>query len=324
MEVDEETAWWRCAYYAYLDSERALDLFEEDEACRHAAESLSGTVEGFLEGKLNFGTLKYRMDNVSAESGSVFPPRSVGSVLSDLALGVPIDDLEPALRKAALLPEDLGEAKGALMDFDDAMEGEVSRGHLKRPQARPERWADLMACLWHIQSPSDWPYLDLAALSYLREREEVDPTDPLQGYAEYAGYLKRLAERTGGDMVSLGHLLAAMGAGDLEVPSAQDCFEHTMARARMHDQEGSADQALVMYERALTLRPLTPEALMRKAELYEGKSLAMAAIGEMEVLVEMAPADLPAHRKLIALYKSQKMVREHNIEVRRFRAVMGK
>jgi hypothetical protein len=50
----------------------------------------------------------------------------------------------------------------------------------------------------------------------------------------------------------------------------------------------------------------------------------MAAIGEMEALVEMEPRNLPAHRKLIALYKARKMVHEHNIEVRRFKAVMEK
>jgi hypothetical protein len=41
-------------------------------------------------------------------------------------------------------------------------------------------------------------------------------------------------------------------------------------------------------------------------------------------LVEIAPQDLPAHRKLVALYRSQRMIREHNIEVRRFRAIMEK
>ncbi|MGE5379277.1 MAG: tetratricopeptide repeat protein [Candidatus Saccharibacteria bacterium] len=324
MEIDPETVWWRCAYYAYLDSDQALDRADEENARAKAVEALADTVEGFLEGRLNFGTLKYRMDNASAESGSVFPPRSVCSVLSDLALGVPVDDLEAALRRAARLPEDLGEAKGALMDLEEAMEREVSKGHLKKAQARPERWAEVLACLWHIQDPQEWPFLDTAAMRYLREKGEVDPTDPIQGYAEYAGCLKRLTDRTGGDMSLLARLLAALGSGELQVPGAEECFERTMAGAREMDRAGQGDRALELYERALTLRPRTPEALMRKAALYEAKGLIMAAIGEMETLVEIAPNDLPAHRALITLYKSQKMVREHNIEVRRFRAVMGK
>jgi DNA-binding SARP family transcriptional activator len=79
-----------------------------------------------------------------------------------------------------------------------------------------------------------------------------------------------------------------------------------------------------MFERALSLRPRTPAALLHKADLYERKGLVMAAIAEMEALVEFEPRDLPAHRKLILLYKSQKMVHEHNIEVRRFKAIMEK
>jgi hypothetical protein len=35
----------------------------------------------------------------------------------------------------------------------------------------------------------------------------------------------------------------------------------------------------------------------------------------------LEPLDLKAHRKLLALYKAQGMIREHNIEVRRFKAL---
>jgi tetratricopeptide (TPR) repeat protein len=322
--MEEQAVWWRCALYTFLDSDLAQDYVEEDEARERGVKALSETVEGFLEGQHNFGTLKYRMDNTSVENGSLFPPRSVCAVLSDLALGVPVDDLEPALRNVARLPEGPGEAKGVLMDFSDLMEREVSRGHLKRGQAKEDRWVDLMACLWHIQDPVSWPLVNKEAQECLMTRGDIDPTDPVQRYAEYAAMIRRLADQTGAGMGTLEHLLAALGSGRLEVPEEGRCFESIMVRARSLDLQGQIDLALVMYERALSLRPRTPEALLRKSLLYESKGLIMAAIGELEALVEIAPSDVPAHRKLIALFKAQGMVREHNIEVRRFRAVMGK
>jgi len=320
-DIDRETAWWRCAYYAYLDSPRALDEAEGDEQRASAAAALRETVGGFIDGELNFGTLKYRLDNVSVENGSVFPPRSVGAILSDLALGVPVDYLEPALRRAARLPEDLGEAKGALMDLEAAMEREVSRGGLKRSQARPERWAELLSCLWHIQDPRGWPLVRSGAQRFLQERGEIDMSDPAQGCAEYAGAMRRLSELTGGGMASLEHLLSSLENGELEVPDEDVCFSGSMARARELEAEGRTDEALGMYERALSLRPRTADALLRKAALYEGRGLIMAAMGELEALVEIAPDDVPAHRRLVALYRSQNMVREHNAEVRRFKAL---
>ena len=246
----------------------------------------------------------------------------MSSALSDLALGVPIDDLEPALRRAAALPEGPGEAKGALMDLEDFIQSEVSRGHLERSQARPERWPELMAALWHIQEPAGWPLFSAPALGYLRKRGKVAPQEPAHDYAEYAGFMRRLSERTGADMLSLEHLLSGLEGGEIEVPESEELFRRSLERAAELEEEGMTDRALAMYERALSLRPRTPEALRRKAEIYEGKGLSMAAIGEMEALVEIEPRDLPAHRKLILLYRAQKMVREHNIEVRRFKALM--
>ncbi len=323
-EPDSETIWWRCAYYAYLDSWKRADLADEDEARERAIDTLQDTVGGFLEGALNFGTLKYRMDNVSTENGSTFPPRAVSSALSDLALGVPIDDLEPALRRAARLPEGPGEAKGTLMDLEDFIESEVSRGNLKRGQALPERWPELMACLWHIQEPSGWPLISAPALDYLKGRGEVVPLEPAHDYAEYAGFMRRLSELTGGDLIALEHLLSSLGEDEVVVPDAEECFRRSLERAKELEDEGAADQALAMYERALSLRPRTPDALRRKADIYEEKGLTMAAIGEMEALVEIEPRDLSAHRRLIVLYKAQNMVREHNIEVRRFKALREK
>lgn len=319
--VDRETAWWRCALYTYLDSERALDRADEDEARKAAAGALKDTVEGFLEGKWNFGTLKYRMDGASAESGYVFPPRAVSSTLSDIALGVPLDDLEPGLRRAAVLPEDPGAAKGALMDLEDLMERAVSGGSLVRAKARPERWVSLAACLWHIQDPRSWPLVSEGAMAYLRSRGEISDLEPAHDYAEYAAAMLRLSDLTGADMVSLEGLLEALEAGDIEVPEVDDCVQGNLRMAEACASEGRMDEALERFERALSLQPRLPEALRRKAELYEAKGLTMAAIGEMEALMELEPEDREGHRRLVALYRSQNMVREHNLEVRRWKAL---
>ena len=48
-EPDSETSWWLCAYYAYLDSGKAADLADEDEATERAVSSLQDTVGGFVE-----------------------------------------------------------------------------------------------------------------------------------------------------------------------------------------------------------------------------------------------------------------------------------
>jgi tetratricopeptide (TPR) repeat protein len=321
METDKGTIWWRCAYFAYLDSEQALERADDDEARRGAVASLQDTVKGFLEGKWNFGTLKYRMDGASAESGYVFPPRSVSSTLSDLALGVPLDDLEPALRRAGELPDDPGAAKGSIMDLEDAMERAVSSGNLKRAKAGPERWPELAACLWHIQDPLSWPLVNNAAITFLRSRGEVSTMGPVHDYAEYAAAMLRLSDATGADMTGLEHLLELLDRGELDVPDAASCMARDLRRAEECASAGMTDEALSRYERVLSLEPRTPEALRRKAELYQSRGLTMAAIGELEALVEIEPEGREGHRMLVALYRSQNMVREHNIEVRRWKAM---
>jgi tetratricopeptide (TPR) repeat protein len=319
--ADRGAEWWRCAYFAYQDSEQALDRMDEDEARMRSASFLRDTVVGFLEGKWNFGTLKYRMDLASAESGHLFPPRTVSSTLSDLALGVPLDDLERGLRRAAGLPDGPGTAKGALMDFEELMERAVASGDLERSKAGPERWPVLMACLWHIQDPLSWPLVSEKAMAYLRSRGEISDLEPGHDYAEYSAVLLRLSEITGADMTSLEHLLEVLEGEQIEVPDADTCLRENMRLAGECASEGRTDEALARYERALSLDPRLPLALGRKAELYESMGLIMAAIGELEVLVEMEPQDREGHRKLVALYRSQNMVREHNIEVRRWKAL---
>lgn len=320
METDDG-AWWRCAYFAYLDSGLPLDHQDEDEATGRAIASLQDTVSGFLDGALNFGTLKYRMDVASAESQYTFPARTVSSTLSDIALGVPLDDLEPALRRAAVLPDGPGMAKGALMDLEEVLERAVARGTLERSLARPERWAELLACLWHIQDPGWWPLVSDQAIDYLRSRGDISRSEPAQDYAEYVIAARRLAEILGADLAALDHLLSSLGRDEIAVPGTDACFQDSMARAEGFAAEGDTDRALESYERALALRPQTPAALRRKAELYAEKGLNMAAIGELEVLVGMEPGDLEAHRTLVSLYRSQNMVREHNVEVRRWKTL---
>ena len=93
------------------------------------------------------------------------------------------------------------------MDFEAVMEGAVSGGNLERAKARPERWPELLACLWHIQDLRSWPLVNGGAIAYLRSRGEMSEMGPADDYAEYAAALQRLSEVTGGDMeiVWVGH-----------------------------------------------------------------------------------------------------------------------
>lgn len=324
MDEDRsEETWWRCAYAAYLGSELRIERMDETEARRRAATSLWDTVEGFLEGKWNFGTLKYRMDQASVESGHAFPPRTVSSTLTSLALGVPLDDLEPGLRRTGALPEDPGAAKGSLMDLEGIMEKAVSSGSLDRGEAAQAGWVEMAACLWHIQDPYAWPMVSRKAMCLLRSRGEVSNLEPAHDYAEYASSMLRIAEHAGADMIEMEHLLEALADGSIEVPGPEECFRESMQRAEEHASQGRTDEALEWFERSLSIRPRTPAALLRKAELYESRGLVMAAIGELEALMELEPGDREGHRRLVALYRSQDMVREHNLEVRRWKALKG-
>lgn len=317
-EQDGAVTWWRCAYYQYRDSSMRWDHADDDEARDHAVAALQETVKEFVEGKWNLGTLKYRMDEASQASNFIFPGKNVSAILQDLAMGVPLEVLEPALRRAASLPGSPGEAKGALMDLEELVEREVSRGHLSRSHARGHRWAELLATLWYIQDPLSWPLASVVGMRCLRRQGEMDSEGD---YAEYASVMQRLSNSLGAGMMDTEHLLASLEDGDLHIPEAEECLQDYLRRAEDSAASGLTEEALELFERVLTLEPRTPMAMMRKAELYEGKGLLMAAIGEMETLVEMEPLDLKAHRKLLSLYKAQGMIHEHNVEVRRFKAL---
>lgn len=321
-ELDKATLWWRCAYYAYLDSGLPGDNADYDEIKDRSISSLQDTVSEFIQGKWNFGTLKYRMDAAAVESDYLFPDRSIAITLSDLALGVPLDVLESSLRVAAIPPEDPGEAKGTLMDWEELMERAVQQGHLPHSQARSERWPPLLACLWHIQDPLTWPLVNDIATAYLRTQGEIGTVEPAHDYAEYASIMRRLSAWTGSGMTELEHLIVSLAENALSVPEAKDSFQDFMQRAQESSAQGLVEEALTLFERALCLRPATPEALRGKTALYVGKGLNMAAIGELEALVEIDPQNRADHRQLLTLYKNQNMAREYNIEVRRFKVLL--
>lgn len=314
---DGTMTWWLCAYYDYLDGDQRWDHADDDETRARAISSLQTTLQQFGEGKLNLGTLKYRLDEAFAVSNLVFPGRKVSSILQDLAMSVPLEVLEPALRAAVRLPDDPGEAKGALMDLEEILEGEVSRGRLARSQAQPERWPLLLSCLWHVLDPLAWPVMSESRIRCLRKMGEMDGHD----YPEYTSVMRRLSVACGASMTDLDHLLDHLTEGGGDVPGTDECLRRNMDRADECAAQGRVDEALEHYERVLSIEPRSYLVFFRKAELYESKGLVMAAIGEMEALLEVEPSDLKAHRKLLSLYRSQNMVHEHNIEVRRYKAL---
>lgn len=311
----------RCAYYAYEDSGKD-DHLDERQAWTEAINTLQSTIADFLEGRLNLGTVKYRMDNAAVQNAYAFPSRSVTQTMSDLALGVPVDDLERELRRAFRLPDDLGEAKGRMLDLENFTEGEVERGHLKRSQAGPERWPELLACLWHIQSPQDWPTVSTSARKYFVDENLLEPLEPAQDYADHASLMRELSDTLGVDFLTLEQLFGAISDNALEVQDPEVCYLTRLRKAKEMDLAGQVDGAIVEYEKALSLRPASPDVIRRKAELYESKGLMMMAIGEMESLIELEPKSLADHRKLLVLYKSQKMIKDYNREVLRYKELM--
>ena len=53
----------RRALYVYKAEERELDHADEDELVEEALQELEDTMDQFLEGEINFATVKYRLDD---------------------------------------------------------------------------------------------------------------------------------------------------------------------------------------------------------------------------------------------------------------------
>lgn len=307
----------RRALYRHRTEGGDLDHADEDEAVGAARREMGATMAQFLRGEVNFGTVKYRLDGAFERTGYAFPPREVIEALSELVLSVDVDDLAPAMRALGAMPEDLSEAKGRLLDAEEFVHREASKGRVKA--AMLERLAGVLLCLWHLQAPRGWPLRYPALLERLRREGLVGREDAVGDAVDYAAAVLSLAEAAGTDPAVLPRLLPLL---DEELPTAEECLAGSREEGRRALQEGRWDAALGWWELASAFAPGDREALDGKTLAYQGKGLIMMAIAEAEALVELYPRDLAAHRRLLALYKGRRMVKDYNVEVRRFKALM--
>jgi len=314
---DELAGRLRRALYAHKAEGGDLDHEDEDAAVEAARRELGATMSDFLDGAVNFNTVKYRLDGAFSTTSGAFPTREVVEALSELVLSVDVDDLTPAMRSLGRAPEDLPEAKGRLLDAEEFVHREASKGTLKA--AYLDRLMAVLLCLWHLQAPGEWPLRYPALLDRLRREGLVGRTDPVDDTIDYAAAALRLAEATGADAAVLPRLLPLL---DGELPPDAECVDGSRARAREAVGAGWWDGALGWWGLVLAFDPLDREALEGRIAAYEGKGLHMMAVAEAEALVELLPRDLAAHRLLLALYKGRGMIRDYNAEVRRFKALM--
>lgn len=307
----------RRALYVYKAEERELDHADEDELVEEALQELEDTMDQFLEGEINFATVKYRLDDAFVRTGYAFPPREVIDILRTIVLSVDVDDLIPAMRKLGRMPEDLSDAKGALLDAEEFIQQEGMKGTMDRSLLEP--LTGLLLCLWHLQAPSVWPVRHPALLDLFRRCSLVGNRDPVDNTVDYLLVVLSISEASGALSSILPRLIPLL---EEELPPAEQCLSECLERARTAMWAKEWDVAIEWWDLALSFAPHEREAMEGLISSYLGKGLHMMAVAEAEALVEAFPRDQKAHRQLLALYKGRRMVEDYNQEVLRYRALM--
>ncbi|KQM11997.1 hypothetical protein AOA80_04970 [Methanomassiliicoccales archaeon RumEn M1] len=308
---------FRRALYVHLTEGRDLDHEDEDRAVSASLSHLGRTMAEFLGGKVNLATLKYRMDNAFVETGCSFPPREVVDAMREVVLNIDVDEISGLLRELSNMPEDLPDAKGRLLDAEEFIARQASRGTVERSLA--DEFLALMLFLWHLQAPGMWPMRHGPLMRRLQDEGLVGRGDPPQDLVDHIMAVRRLEELTGAGRYDLGRLLPLL---DDELPPEEECVQGCIGRIKALVEAGSWDLALRWSDLLMAFRPRSADALYGRIAAYEGKGLHMMATAEAETLVELLPEDLTAHRRLLALYKEKRMVPDYNREVRRFKAIM--
>lgn len=308
---------FRRALYVHLAKGGHLDHEDEDRMASESLTRLGRAMAEFLGGKINLATLKYRMDNAFVETECSFPPREAVDAMREAVLGIDVDVISPALAELGSMPEDLPAAKGQLLDAEEFVACQASKGSVDRSFV--DSFSALLMFLWHLQAPGMWPMLNDSLMKRLQSEGLVGRGDPPQDLTDHIAVVRRLEEATGAGRYDLGRLVPLL---DDNLPSEEDCVRDSVERIKALVEEGRWDLVLRWCDLLLAFRPRSKEALYGRMAAYEGKGLHMMAVAEAETLVELLPEDLAAHRRLLALYKEKRMVPDHNREVRRFKAIM--
>jgi len=217
----------RRALYLFRSEGRDLDHEDEDELVRESLPGLRATVLDFLDGKINLGTVKYRLDDVFVRTSGAFPPREVGEALSEIMLAMDIDDLSPVVRTLGAMPEDLSEAKGRMLDAEGFIQREADRGAVRRTGL--DSFAGLLLCLWHVQAPGMWPLLHPGLMELLRKEGLVGRGDPPGDLVDYIAAYLSLSEATSASAVHLPRTVPLLAD---PLPSEDECIEGSKERAR--------------------------------------------------------------------------------------------
>ena len=293
------------AYYEYLT------MFGESPHEIPSPE-LRSTISKFIDKKVNFATVKFKLDNSEDESYPG-PSQDASASMSWLVLNLDLDKLEIQMRTLMELPEDLNDAKGKLLDFEDYLGSYTSNAG---------SWPELAACFWHLQAPEEWPVVNSYSMKYLQKNGEIGRGDNVQNCIECIMTMNRLSDETGISSAALATLMYAI-LNDIFEPSEEDISGELLDYAETCDAAGDLESALMLYEILLHVEPKS-DLMIRKSEIYESKGLIMAAIGEAESAVELNPESMKCHKRLLSLYKSKKMVKEFNAEVKRYEPIWEK
>lgn len=293
------------AYYEYIT------MFGESPHDIPSPE-LRSTISKFIDKKVNFATVKFRLDNSEDESYPV-PSQEVIVSMSRLVLNLDLDELEVQLRTLMELPESLNDAKGKLLDFEE---------YLGNYASNAGAWAELAACFWHLQAPEEWPVVNSASMTYLQKNGEIGRGDDVQNCIECILAMNKLSDETGIGSAALATLMYALMNEVIE-PSEDDISSELLDYAKTCDAAGDLESALMIYEILLHIKP-DINIMIRKSEIYESQGLIMAAIGEAESAVELKPESMKCHKRLLSLYKDKKMVKEFNAEVKRYEPIWEK
>ncbi len=211
---------FRRALYLYMSEARDLDHEDEDRTIAASLSLLNRTLAEFLGGKINLATLKYRMDNMFVETGCSFPPRDVVDTLREAVLNIDVDEITSVIATLGAMPEDLVDAKGRLLDAEEFVEVQLSKGTVGRSFAF--EFPALLMCLWHVQAPGMWPLRYGPLVDRLNKEGLMSKGDPPQDMVDYMMSVRHLEEATAAGRYDLGRLLPLI---DEDLPTEEEKCE---------------------------------------------------------------------------------------------------
>ncbi len=206
QNIDRRLMSMRCAYYEYLNNGTYEEFEHMDISRTKAVDELAPTVIDFVEGKINLATLKYRSDDLSSKTAMLFPDREFSQHLRELVLGLPVEVVEPALRKAFQLPDDDKEAKGKMLEFSYFLDDMISQKKTKEENMNIPHVPELLSTMWHSQDPNVWPLVLPSTRHFLKEDGTLETYEPIADYFDYRTGVRLFSEEADVPAYQLDHV----------------------------------------------------------------------------------------------------------------------